>query len=518
MAGGSVTPGQVYQQVISQGGSTTQAQVAAALVSGIESNGTLNDQNPTSTASGLFQFLDTTWDNYGGVSHAGNATFQQQVAKFISESGGPGGNNFYAWAPDLGGSYNGSGTYSTIGGQVAQVIQKDSASWGAAAPATNMTQADWAAHQAAGQAGGTQYLESLNSQQNSAGSTAAASGGTGAANQAGDETINIPGLGPETVTAQQASAYDTITADLTAYGFNTAQTAQLAQWAWGEITNNVDPTQVAIDLQTPGTLGYSVFEQVYPGFVGANAQLTAQGLPAVSVQQYAQYQTQAQAMAQAAGLPAGFLNSQNIGTLIGGNVSTQELSSRINNALTLAYNSTPEQQETFNQYFGANYGSNNPYATGANTPTGSGALTPGQIAAIALDPSVAEPLIAQQITAGQIGGASVTSGVGALGATTATQLAQAGITEAQATNAFQNLAPYSTLEQARPGLAATTQGVVSPQQLATGALLGTAGAQRQLQTAEEVAKAPFSGGGGFVSNAKGVAGAGSASDVGAGNT
>ena len=57
MATGSVTPDQVYAQVLSQGGTTEQAQVAAALVDGIESNGELNDQNPTSTASGLFQFL-----------------------------------------------------------------------------------------------------------------------------------------------------------------------------------------------------------------------------------------------------------------------------------------------------------------------------------------------------------------------------------------------------------------------------------------------------------------------------
>lgn len=97
-----VTPQQVYQQVLAQGGNTTQAEVAGALVSGLESNGQLNDQNPKSTASGLFQFLDTTWAGFGGVAHAGNASFQQQVAKFIQETAG---NNFSAWAPDMGGSY-----------------------------------------------------------------------------------------------------------------------------------------------------------------------------------------------------------------------------------------------------------------------------------------------------------------------------------------------------------------------------------------------------------------------------
>ena len=303
-------------------------------------------------------------------------------------------------------------------------------------------------------------------------------------------------------TQQQTSALSTISANLATYGFTPAQISQLTGWAWGEITNNVDPTQIAIDLQAQ-----PAFLQQFPGFASANAELNKAGLPAVSVQQYQQYQTQAQAMAQAAGLPAGFINSENIGTLIGGNVSTAELSSRLNNAMTLAINSTPEQQAMFNQYFGTNYGD-----------SGQGGLTAGQIAAIALDPSVAEPLIAQQITAAQIGGASVTSGVGALQKSTATQLAQAGITESQATSAFQQLAPYSALETPRPGMhGEAQQGTVSADQLATGNLLGNPAAQRQQQTAIEVAKAPFTGGGGYVNTPQG-AGVGSAGGSGTGNT
>jgi len=300
-------------------------------------------------------------------------------------------------------------------------------------------------------------------------------------------------------TQQQTSALSTISANLGQYGFTPAQVSQLTSWAWGEITQNVDPTQIAIDLQAQ-----PAFQEAFPGFAAANAELAKGGLPAVSVSQYQSYQTQAQAMAQAAGLPAGFINSGNIGTLVGGNVSTAELSSRINNAMTLAINSTPAQQQEFNQYFGTTYGD-----------SGQGGLTTGQIAAIALDPTVAEPLIAQQITAAQIGGASVTSGVGALSAATATQLAQAGITPSQATSAFQNLAPYSALETARPGMGGeAAQGVISPDQLATGQLLGGAAAERQLQQAVEVGKAPFGGGGGPVETTKGLAGAGSASSNG----
>jgi hypothetical protein len=218
------------------------------------------------------------------------------------------------------------------------------------------------------------------------------------------------------------------------------------------------------------------------------------------------------AMAQAAGLPPGFINKDNIGFFVGNNVSTSELSARMNDATSLAINSTAEQRQMFNQYFGVT--DENGYL-GANQ-NGHGGLTNGQIAAIALDPMTAEPLIHQQITAAQIGGSSVTSGVGAIQQSTAVELAQAGITSAQATSAFQNDAQYAPLETARPGMGGESkQGTVTADQIATGALLGNPGAQRQLQTAVEVAKSPFTGGGGYIQNTKGT-GVGSASSTGAG--
>jgi hypothetical protein len=371
-----------------------------------------------------------------------------------------------------------------------------------ASAASNMTQADWQGLYAAGQQGGTSYLEAAASAAPGASQTAAASGSS-----ASNTDFTVPGYGNVSATGQQATALTTIEATLGAYGFNQQQIAQLTQWAWGEITNNVDPTQIALDLQTPGTTGYQVFEQVYPGFVSANAQLNAQGLPSLSVAAYAQYQTTAQAMAQAAGLPPGTINSQNVGTLIGGNVSSTELSARLTDAVTLAYQSTPGQVQQFNEYFGSKYGD-----------SGQGGLTAGQIAALALDPTVAEPLIAQQIKSAQIGGASVTSGVGALDVNTATELATAGITPAQATSTFQNIAPLSALETARPGMGGeAAQGTISANQLALGNLLGNPADQRQQQTALEVAKAPFTGGGGYVATSHGT-GVGSANPNGTGNT
>lgn len=446
---------------------------------------------------------------YGGGPNPSYGTIQQGVQAYINFINSnsryqavknAGVNNPQAQAVALGesgyasGGYNnGSGPGSSLIADMDEVAQNGFGSAVTQAPNPNV----------AGSASSS-----------GAGTTATAAAAP-AATPAATTSFSIPGYGTVQATGQQASALSTIEATLQAYGFTSSQTATLTNWAWSEITNNVDPTQIAIDLQTPGTTGYTIFEQQYPGFVSANAQLNAQGLPALSVSQYASYQTQAQAMAQAAGLPPGFINKTNIGILVGNNVSTSELSSRLNDATTLAINSTPEQRTMFNQYFGT--ADDNPQLGIYNPPGGS--LTTGQIAALALDPNVAEPLIHQQIQAAQLGGAGVTAGIGSISEQEAMQIAQSfggSLTQSQINTAVGNVAPYAPLETARPGMGGeAAQGVINPDQLIGTQLLPTAANTRQLQTAEEVAKAPFSGGGGYVSNTKGT-GVGSAGSQGAG--
>jgi hypothetical protein len=123
------TPAQIAQEVLNQGGSKAQAWVAAALVDGIESSGDTGAKNPSSTACGLFQFLTTTWASNGGTKYAPTAcqaSMQNQVTVFLAASAG---SNFYPWAPDLGGSYNGNArqpaaTTPQPGSPVANMISK----------------------------------------------------------------------------------------------------------------------------------------------------------------------------------------------------------------------------------------------------------------------------------------------------------------------------------------------------------------------------------------------------------
>lgn len=102
LPGGAVTPAQVAAEVKRQGGSVLQQQVAAALVSGIESSGDpralAGGKGP---AAGLFQFEPNTWLGNGGGKFAPNAqsaSWQQQVTVFLNTTKG---NHFGPWGPDL---------------------------------------------------------------------------------------------------------------------------------------------------------------------------------------------------------------------------------------------------------------------------------------------------------------------------------------------------------------------------------------------------------------------------------
>jgi hypothetical protein len=217
----------------------------------------------------------------------------------------------------------------------------------------------------------------------------------------------------------------------------------------------------------------------------------------MSVTNYMQYQTQAMAMERAAGLPQNFIDKETIGKLVGANVSTIELGARINDAVSLAYQSTPEQRQMFNQYFGSQY-----HFAGMGQQDAK--VTTGQIAAVLLDPQRAEPLIHEQITAAQIGGTGVTAGLGAISRPLAMQLAQAGITQSQALSGFQQIGPLAPLEKDLVGLGKDkSQEAVNVNQLAESQFLGQSQATRAIQVAQEIRKAPFTGGGGFTTGARG---------------
>jgi outer membrane biosynthesis protein TonB len=67
----------------------------AACIAKYESGGNPRAQNPHSSASGLYQFIDGTWNNFGGYSRAMYAPVSVQTQKFyIVWNGGKGAGNW----------------------------------------------------------------------------------------------------------------------------------------------------------------------------------------------------------------------------------------------------------------------------------------------------------------------------------------------------------------------------------------------------------------------------------------
>lgn len=92
----------VAAEVIRQGGDAQQAWVAAALVSGVESDGDPTElSGGIGPAAGLFQFEPGTWIGNGGGTYAPvaqGATWQQQVTVFLNATAG---DSFRPWGPDV---------------------------------------------------------------------------------------------------------------------------------------------------------------------------------------------------------------------------------------------------------------------------------------------------------------------------------------------------------------------------------------------------------------------------------
>ena len=74
----------------------------AACIAKYESGGNPRAQNPNSTASGLYQFVDGTWNNYGGYSRAMYAPASVQTEKFYQVWNGGAGAGNWVVAPRCG--------------------------------------------------------------------------------------------------------------------------------------------------------------------------------------------------------------------------------------------------------------------------------------------------------------------------------------------------------------------------------------------------------------------------------
>lgn len=249
----------------------------------------------------------------------------------------------------------------------------------------------------------------------------------------------------------------------------------LGQWGLSSLSSMVQQLgqtgatsdQIALQIQNS-----DAYKQRFSG----NQTRIANGLaaldPATYIAMEGSYQ---QVLSQ---LPNGFWDGkQYTDQLIGGNVSAQDLSNRVQDATNLYLNAPAESRQAFDTYY--------PNA-------GSG----GAIASI-LDPTVAEPLLNQQLTAAGIGGSALSQGLQLTAQSKAMKAAQQGVTIQQAQQAYSQIAGRLQTDTSISGrFASPGQGPLNQDVEENATLLGDAGAIQQQNLLYSEEQGQFQGHGG----------------------
>jgi hypothetical protein len=268
--------------------------------------------------------------------------------------------------------------------------------------------------------------------------------------------------------ADRKSAYDLLYSEFKQYGLEA-----LVSPLKSLIEEGVSPSEFTLRLRET---------DAYKKRFAANAQRVAKGLRALSEAEYIGTEDQYQDVMRRYGMPESYYTKGELGIQSGferflaGDVSAVELEDRIQTAQNRVVNSNPEVAKALKEFYPG--------------------ISNGDILAYVLDPANAIEQIKRKVTAAEIGGAAIQSGL-KTGMTRAEELAAAGITKAQAQQGFQTVAevaprgsqlaeiykqdPYTqtTAEQEVFGLAGATEASKQRKkltQLETAAFSGSAGA------------------------------------------
>lgn len=250
----------------------------------------------------------------------------------------------------------------------------------------------------------------------------------------------------------------------------------LSTWAFARY-RELGATPAAWETVQLEAEGQPAFQARFPGWDAAKRQgINTPG-------EYIAYETQALSLAAEAGLPADFVDRDDVAKLMAGNVSIHELGGRISLASQAAFNAPPEVTAALSAW---------------------GVDTSG-LTAYYLNPDKALPFLERQQQAAQVSGTATRTGFGGLSESEATRLAQLGMTPGQAQGAFgQAVAERPLTEE----LIGETTDLTRDTQL--GAIGGSAPDALALERRRTQRLATFAGGGGAAGTGKGTSGLGSA--------
>jgi len=210
---------------------------------------------------------------------------------------------------------------------------------------------------------------------------------------------------------ERKSAYDLLYSEFKQYGLE-ALVGPLKSL----IEEGVSPSEFTIRLRET---------DAYKKRFAANQQRIAKGLRALSEAEYLGTEDQYQDVMRRYGMPESYYTKGELGVQSGfekflaGDVSAVELEDRIQTAQNRVVNSNPEVAKALKEFYPG--------------------ISNGDILAYVLDPTNAIEQIKRKVTAAEIGGAAIQSGL-QTGMTRAEELAAAGITKQQAQTGFQTIA------------------------------------------------------------------------------
>ena len=211
--------------------------------------------------------------------------------------------------------------------------------------------------------------------------------------------------------AERRSAFDLLFSEFKQYGLESLVTPLK-----NLIEDGVSPAEFTLRLRET---------EPYKKRFAANAQRVAKGLRALSEAEYIGTEDQYQDVMRRYGMPESYYAKGDLGVQAGfekflaGDVSAVELEDRIQTAQNRVVNSNPEVARALKEFYPG--------------------ISNGDILAYVLDPANAIEQIKRKVTAAEIGGAAIQSGL-KTGMTRAEELAAAGITKQQAQQGFQTVA------------------------------------------------------------------------------
>lgn len=271
----------------------------------------------------------------------------------------------------------------------------------------------------------------------------------------------------ESLTPKQQSAKQLLTDWLNQLGLGS-----LGQQVWKEYLNGTPTAKIMADVRAS-----TAYAHRFPGM----EELAKSG-HAISEADYISKESADMSLMRMYGLPEGMVNNrQELGKLIGGQVSTTELQARLEARKTVVNQLPHEVRDYLGQM-------------GVNT---------GDLIGFWENPDVALPVIQQKVAAAEVGGAAAVAGFGAIDAATAAHLAGLGVDWNQALSGFQQAGQLKGLTQGLPGQAAVSSGDL------VGAVLGQdANAALRVQNLQGQRKAAFAGGGQAATTQEGAVGLG----------